>query len=301
MTPLTLGIILGLIGGLGVTGLIYAFIPPGLPDLGDAMDRLAPPRTQPLLPGEIPQRPWIERLGDRGHRHLLNIPGFKIPTADLRLLEKSSGWFVGRKIFATAFGLLLPSLLTAILLLIGVPLPLSVPLVISLGLGILFWFIPDLEVTGRAQEARDEYGAAVTTYIELVNLEKLAGLDPARALKEAAQVGNSRIFRRLSEELQRAEWERQSAWRALDVLSVELQLPELHDLAEIMTSAGEEGVAVADTLQARAQDLRNAQLSREQAKAEAATERMVGPQSLLALIFCLLLITPPMMRVFLGG
>jgi len=301
MTTLTLGILLGLVGGLGLTGLIYAFVPQGLPHLGDAVDRMTPQRAHYVINADAEALPFLERLGNRGQDRLRNIPGFKIPTADLRLLEKTSGWFVGRKIFAAAFGLALPSLLSATLVLIGVPLPLGVPVVIGLAFAIFFWFIPDLEVNGKAQEARDEYGIAVTTYIELVHLEKLAGLDASRALKEAAQIGNSRIFRRLSEELQRAEFNQVSAWTALRALSEELQLPELGDLAEIMTSAGEDGVAVADTLQARAQDLRNAQLSREQAKAEAATERMTGPQSLLAIVFCLLLITPPMMRVFLGG
>jgi tight adherence protein C len=301
MTTLTLGILLGLVGGLGLTGLIYVFVPPGLPHLGDAVARMTPQRSHYIVSTDTDTLPLLERLGNRSQDHLRNIPGFKIPAADLRLLEKTSGWFVGRKIFAAAFGLALPSLLSATLVLIGVPLPLGIPVVVGLAFAVFFWFIPDLEVNGKAQEARDEYGIAVTVYIELVHLEKLAGLDAARALKEAAQIGNSRIFRRLSEELQRAEFNQVSAWTALRHLSEELQLPELADLAEIMTSAGVDGVAVADTLQARAQDLRNAQLSREQAKAEAATERMTGPQSLLAIVFCLLLITPPMMRVFLGG
>lgn len=45
MTTLTLGILLGLTGGLGLTGLVYAFVPPGLPHLGDAVDRMTPQRA----------------------------------------------------------------------------------------------------------------------------------------------------------------------------------------------------------------------------------------------------------------
>ena len=301
MSSLTLGILLGLVGGLGLAAIVYAFAPAGLPHLGEAMDRISPHRASPATVVDSQHLPWIEQLGNWGQRYLASLPGFKIPTVDLRLLDKSGGWFVGRKLVAAAFGLLLPTLFSAVLLLLGMQLPFAVPTVVAIALAALFWFVPDLEVAGKAQEARDEYGTAVTAFIELVHLEKLAGLDAGQALKEAAQVGNSRIFKRLAEELQRADWERVPPWRALHTLADELQLPELADLAEIMTAAGEEGVAVADTLQARARDLRNAQLAKEQAKAEAATERMTGPQSALALVFCLMLITPPMLRIFTSG
>lgn len=300
MSTVTAGILAGLLMGLGLTGLLYAFVPRGLPHLGDAMDRISPHRPALDIGGVSAQRSWTELLGDRAHPHMTSIPGFRIPAVDLRLLQKSTGWFVGRKIIAVAFGLLAPSAVSFLAWVAGFTLPFTLPLLISLILATAMWFVPDMEVNGKAQEARDEYRAAVTAYIGLVHLEKLAGLDAGRALKEAALVGRGPIFRRLAEELQRADWEKVPPWRALHSLAEELQLPELSDLAEIMTSSGEEGVAVADTLQARARDLRNAQLAKEQAKAEAATEQMTGPQAALALVFGLMLITPPMLRIFFG-
>ena len=74
-------------------------------------------------------------------------------------------------------------------------------------------------------------------------------------------------------------------------------MPELGDLSDIMRLAGQEGAQVYEALRARGRSLRTAMLTREQARANAASERMVLPVAMLALCFALLVATPAMYRL----
>jgi len=74
-------------------------------------------------------------------------------------------------------------------------------------------------------------------------------------------------------------------------------VPELQDVADIMRLSGEEGVAVYENLRARSRGMRTALLAREQARANAGSERMVIPVALLGLIFLSLLAYPAIVRV----
>ena len=61
-----------------------------------------------------------------------------------------------------------------------------------------------------------------------------------------------------------------------------------------MRLACEEGAQVYEALRARGRSLRTAMLTREQARANAVSERMVMPVALLALCFALMIATPAM-------
>ena len=105
------------------------------------------------------------------------------------------------------------------------------------------------------------------------------------------------MFVRLREQLVRARLSGRPPWDGLHDLAVELGLPELSDLADIMRLSGEEGAAVADTLRARSRGLRAALLTKEQTRANEESERMVVPVALLGLIFLVILGAPAMVRI----
>jgi hypothetical protein len=111
-------------------------------------------------------------------------------------------------------------------------------------------------------------------------------------------VGDSWVFRRLSEELNRSRWSGQPPWDSLHALAEELGLPELDDFADIMRLSGEEGASVYANLRARSAAMRAAMLSDEISEANAVGERMTIPGSLLGVIFMALLVAPSLLRMF---
>ena len=117
-------------------------------------------------------------------------------------------------------------------------------------------------------------------------------------MEAAAEVGDSWVFTRLSEELTRSRWSGLPPWDALHTLAEELGLPELDDFAAIMRLSGEEGAGVYATLRARSAAMRTAMLNDELAQANAVGERMSMPGSLLGVIFMALLVAPSLLRMF---
>ncbi|WP_245934261.1 hypothetical protein [Branchiibius hedensis] len=120
-------------------------------------------------------------------------------------------------------------------------------------------------------------------------------------MEVAAEVGDSWVFRRLSEELTRSRWSGEAPWEAIRALGHELGLAELEDLADIMRLSGEEGTQIYAQLRARSASMRGAMLNSELAKANEIGERMSIPMSLLGVIFMALLIAPALLRVIGGG
>ena len=72
--------------------------------------------------------------------------------------------------------------------------------------------------------------------------------------------------------------------------------PELDDLADIMQQSGQDGAQIYNNLRARAAALRSAMLSAEVGKANATSERMYIPASLLGIVFMAILVAPSMLR-----
>jgi Flp pilus assembly protein TadB len=294
MSPLVIAaLLLGALAGAGLS-LVVAQLVPAPPDLGAALARLSQQRrTPPELVGKGLQ----DRLGRALLAHGGTLPGLRPPVRELAILRIQPHEWLGEKVLLAVVGLAFPPFLTAVLDILGVPLPWIIPAVVSLALGTLFFVLPSLTVRERAASAREDFARAVGAYIELVALERLAGAGTSQALENAAQVGHSWVFERIREELLRSRLSGTTPWGSLSGLAEELGVPELGDLSDIMRLAGEEGAQVYEALRARGRSLRTAMLTREQARANAASERMVLPVAMLALCFALLVATPAMYRL----
>ncbi|MFE9425470.1 type II secretion system F family protein [Kitasatospora sp. NPDC006697] len=273
-------------GGLA---LLISELRPAPPDLGQTLDRLHRP-PDPPRPNSEPEEEerWYDRLGGRA----LVLLGIRVPAQSLALVGREPARYMAHKLLFALVGLTLPGYLSAMVAVLGYPPPIAVPLVVSLGLAVLGWMVPDAVVQSEAKEARTEYLHGISAYLELVALERAADHGPAEAMRRAASVGRGAVFRRLQDALERAATDRVPPWEGLEALSGELGLTQLQDVADIMRLSGTDGAAVYDTLRARAKGLRDELLADDLAKAGATSEQMVAPGAALTLLMTLLIVYP---------
>jgi len=282
--------------GLGITLLVVRLLP-AEPDLADALARISSTRTGTAA-ASVAATSGKERLGLWALRALPAGLWVRTPTRELALLRIPLARFYGEKLTFAGLGLLIPPLLAFLFNLLGLGFPVAVPAIASIGMAGLMFFLPNYNALDDARKARLEFARALGAYIDLVALERNNGAGPRQAMEAAAAVGDSWVFRRLSEELSRSRWSGLPPWDALHTLSEELGLSELDDFADIMRLSGEEGASVYATLRARSAAMRTAMLNEEIAQANAVGERMTIPGSLLGVIFMALLVAPSLLRMF---
>lgn len=295
-------IALAAIATLGLILLVLRMLPAD-PALGDAMERLSgagpDPYTVDTSGGEnlAGSDALSYRVGARFYPRLRSQPWFRIPTTDLAILRETPQKFIGDKILSAAIGLIIVPVSLALLALFGITVPFVFPAAGSLVLALVGFFAPDADVKTRAASARLEFTRALAAFIDFVSLNRSGGVAAFQSLERAAAVGDSWVFLRLDAELQKASLAGQAPWAALSNLAGELALPELGDLADIMTYTGDQGASVADTLAARAGALRSALLSKEQGEAGARTKKMDAPLGALAVLFMIMLLVPAAVNI----
>jgi Flp pilus assembly protein TadB len=305
MSGLQLALASGTLIGLGFALLVWRLTPSD-PDLVDALDRLSPDRVVPRrgadaldaedddAAAEAPSP--VDRIGVWS---LKNLPGgawAHTPRKDLAILQISETRFYGEKVVWALLGLVMPPLLATFFTLIGLPLPFVIPTIGSLALAALFWFMPNYNAADDAKKARIAFNRALGAYIDMVATGVRDGASGQQALRAAAEVGDKWVFKRIERELRRARYMTRAPWDSLHALADELGVPELDDLADIMAQSGQDGSQIYTSLRARAAALRSAMLSAEVGKANAASERMYIPASLLGVVFMAILIAPSMLR-----
>lgn len=295
-TGLQFALLAGALMGLGVALLVVRLVP-AQPDLADALGRLAPARPSA---GSSTSTPTTrkERMGVWAMRALPPGLWVRTPHRELALLRIPLARFIGEKLIFSALGLVLVPLLAFFFELLGLGLPIAVPVLASFGLAAVMFFLPNYNAIDDAKKARLEFERALGAYIDLVALERNSGSGARQAMEASAEIGDSWVFRRLSEELTRSRWSGLPPWDALHSLADELGLPELDDFADIMRLSGEEGASVYATLRARSSSMRAAMLTDELAEANAVGERMSIPGSLLGVVFMALLVAPSLLRMF---
>jgi Flp pilus assembly protein TadB len=280
----------GLLAGLGCALVIGELIP-AAPDLQAAIGRLD---SRGRAGWAVPSS-WFARLGGRA---AAAAPWLPVPVTDLRLLGRDPATWLVTKIGYGVLGLALVPVLSALLLLGGHALPWTVPAGGSLALGAVMFVLPDLVTRASARELRADFRHAVTSYLDLVALERGAGAAPTEALEAAAAVGGGWAFQRIADALDQARKASLPPWDGLSALADEIGVRELADVAEIAAIAGQDGARILDTLTARAESMRAQALAAARAQAGARSTTMVLPIALLAGGFLVLLIFPDFYRLF---
>jgi Flp pilus assembly protein TadB len=279
----------GLLAGLGCW-LVVSELIPVCPSLRAAMARLDSGGGHPH-----DQAPVLIRLG---RRLATAAPWLPVPTADLRLLGKDPATWVASKVGYGVIGLALVPLLYALIALGGYSPPWTVPAGGALALGVAMFLLPDLVTRVNAKQKRADFRHALTSYLDLVALERGAGAAPTEALEAAAEVGGGWAFERICAALDQARKASRPPWDGLALLSDEIGIAELGDLADIAGVAGQEGARILETLNARAESMRAQALAATKAQAGARSTTMVLPIALLAGGFLMLLIFPDFYRLF---
>jgi pilus assembly protein TadC len=280
----------GILGGLGIF-LAVRELAPAPSRLDAALARLDLGAALEPGPGPAP----AGRLASRIASELHWLPA---PAADLALLGKDRASWIASKVGCGLLGMAVPPLLAGLASVAGVGLGWSAPAVISLLCGVGLFFAPDLVTRVNAAERRTDFKRALTSYLDLVALERGAGAGPTEALEAAAEIGDGWAFRRISAALDAARRAGAAPWTALARLARETGISELGDVADIAEVAGQEGAKILDTLAARAASMRAEALAADRATAGSRSTTMVIPIALLGAGFLLLLIFPIVYRTF---
>lgn len=285
--------------GLGIALLVHALVP-SAPDLGAALDTLQERTPMPLAASargdDEEPADARERIGRFLGKRLGHLPVLRVADKDLEVLGHSNNWLLGQKALFALLGLATPGVLWAVLSMI-LPVPVALPLLVSVLAAGFMWWLPDLDVAQRADAARHEFAFAVMAYVDLVALERAAGSGIVQSLERAAHAGDTWVFRRISEVLDLARLSGQAPWGALEDLADRLSLGNLRELASIARVSGEYDSSVYDNLRARSAAMRHTLQTQDQARANAASERMLAPVSMLGLIFMFLLAYPALQAI----
>lgn len=281
------GILTGLIIATGLVLILTSLIRTR-PRLSETLGRLTPP-----TPGTATE--------DAGSSDVEDPTGFKLtlgrlaaswasalnltaPEKDLQLIGRTTSWYWAEKASASLVGFMFPIILAAANVAFGSPLPLTIPLIASIGFGAYFWFLPDLQIKARAKAAREQFTRAAVAYLQLMAIHRNAGASPIGAMRDAAEISDQWMFVRIREEISRAALAGVSAWDGVAQLGDRTGITALTEVGDIMRLAGTPGGAVSPALLGRARGMRNKILSEEHASTLARTNTMQFPILLTAVL-----------------
>lgn len=293
MTGLGLAVAAGLFVGLGAFLAVVGSIG-RTARLGDALavlDGTSGP-TQPL---HVPDSAGLEGLGAWVQRR------FRLPVTQkqqqlLLLQDRSIGDFFAEKLVLALSGLLLPGFWVALQYVAGAR-PDPLPAAFGLVGAVAGYFLADWNLARGAKEVRRSTTESIHTFFDLVALERLANASAAQAVETAARVSDAPLFRRISAGLERSRLEQTTPWLEMARIAREWDLPELTDFADVMRLE-EQGAALADVLQARVKELREAHVTRQRSDAQEATEALTIWMTIPALLLGLAFVIPPVLTLW---
>ena len=288
MTGLWVAIASGVLLAAGLWALAGYFVP-AHPRLGDALKVMDGRAAAPE-----PSASGADRLGSWARR---NLPGGIDDRVgrQLRLRGLSTDRFYTFKLMGAVLGLLLPSLMGVLLLLVSGT-SLLMPVLVGLVLGLVGFFVPDIVIGRGATTTSADATEALLTFVDLVTLERLANSSATQSLHSAAAVSDQAVFVAIRASLQRSRLEQRAPFAELKRLGDELELPALCDIADVM-KLDDSGASLSDALRARVKELRDAHLTEAKIQATTVSERMTFLMVIPSLIFGLLFLVPPLLRM----
>ena len=226
---------------------------------------------------------WLsEQLRQRGIR-------YTSLRQDLALTGRSVDAVLGAKLLGFLAGFLIVIGTAVSLQLVGIGVPLGSPLLLAIGTGTGFFFLPDLQARRDAEARRRDFRRALSAYLDLVALEMAGSAAPAEALPNAARVGSGWPLALLRDTLFRATLAGRDPWEALTELGTRIGVSELRDLGNLVHLVGRDGARVRATLTARAATLRRRDLADAEGKAGQRDQSMLMAQVLIGFGFIVFL------------
>lgn len=173
------------------------------------------------------------------------------------------------------------------------------PLLLCLVGAAVGFVLPDILLRSEGSDLATDATESLLTYFDLVTLERLANQSATQALHAAAALSDNAVFGHIREALERARLEQRAPYAELKALGQELDLPALVDLADVVR-LDESGAALSTTLQARVRELRDAHTTSMKVEAQKVSERMTIFMVIPSLIFGLIFLAPPLLRLISG-
>lgn len=159
---------------------------------------------------------------------------------------------------------------------------------VALVAGAAGWALSGVILRREANERAEEFNSGLAGFAELIALLVAGGAGLETATEEAAKTGSGQVYRHLQAAVAASAARREPPWTAMQHLGERLELDDLVQFAQSMALASD-GTQVSDALVERAAAARERDLSRQLAQAEATSEAMVVPVTLmLAGVFILI-------------
>jgi Flp pilus assembly protein TadB len=239
----------------------------------------------------------VAHLGDVARRTLRAI-GLAEPPAQLfEVTDSGPERHAFEKVAGSVAGLLVPLVGGITLVAMGVNLPPWLIPLVSLACAVAGWVLPDLTLRDQAEQRRRAFRHALSAYLDLVNILLAGGAGIETALYAAADAGDGPGFEKLRHALDRARLTGQSPWDSFARLGERLGISELSELAASVSLAGTHGARIRSSLAAKADALRGHQVAEAEAAAEAATERMTIPVTVMLAGFLVFISFPALLEV----
>lgn len=295
---MSIGLLLGAALGGALCLLVFALVPPR-PKLAARVVRWERQRArQPTATPGLDLVTWRARLG-RWLVAELARRGIMLGKlrADLALTDSTLEVHLVRKITSALAGVLVPSLFTAVLLVGGIPTPLTFPAITALLLGAAFFWLPDLSVAQQATRRRSELRRALSCYLDLVSMSLAGGRGIPEALPTAARIGTGWAFDLLRDTIEHARYIGITPWAALAELGQRTGMQELQDLGGALLLVADDGAKIRASLTARAATQRRRQLAEAEGAAAKADQSIQMAQVVLAFGFVLFIGYPAVVAV----
>lgn len=216
---------------------------------------------------------------------------------DLAVLDRPIETHFAEKTALFVFGIVSVPAVGYLMILGGVPLPLSLPVWAGLAFGSVLFFAPDIGIGSDAVKRRDDFRHALSSFLDLVVVSIAGGAGVESALSDAAAAGNGWALLRIRRCLDEANVRHETPWIALGRLGNTLGVDELIELSASVGLAGTEGAKVRQSLAAKTVSLRTHQLTSAEAKAQSSTEAMSIPVVLLFAGFLVFISFPAISNV----
>lgn len=293
MNALTLAVLAGASTGAGVW-LVWSGWSPARPPLADTLARLG----QPVV--EIaPERNSMDvRVGTWARRLAVVERAVGSLRTDLRVLRRSPDEQAALIVVYTLCGLLWAPVVAAGGWLVGVRIPVGVPLWLALAGGAIGAITSIRPVRAQATERRRSFSHALGSFCDVCGMCLAAGRGIDASIQTAAAAGEGWPFAELQAALRVGYVRGETPWQALARLAEECDLPDLAELAAALSLAGDEGAAVRDTVSSKAKSIRERLTGNAERDAAAVTERMGIPATLLLLGFVVFLGFPAIYVLF---
>ena len=237
----------GVLSGAGLFALILILAPPAAQPAA-ALAALDTRRDEGrmredvrrLNPAEADIPEWVDTLSLR-ITSLVRRTGIDLSslTGDLAVVGRSLERHMVTSVFLGLGGFAAPLFVVALMQIMGAPLGWSVPLLLSVALGVAGLLLPTLRLRSDADEARRDFRHVVGSYLDLVAMSLSAGRGVPEALDAASSLSDDPAMIRIRDALDVARLRGDTPWAALGRLGTQLRIDELRDLSDAEGKAGE--------------------------------------------------------------